>query len=162
MAIAAPAAVAGTVTVTVPVIHSVAPAAAPITGFVTIWGFSINPSAIVLSLAAVSLIYMLWQGQRDRGRNSFDVWDLIMDTLPNGRRASGIKFAYQIAFILSSWVIVDNEIKGTLTEAIFGLYLGTWCASLIAKVVFDKQEPIKLPGAGDHRDGDSPDGGTKC
>ena len=130
----------------VPEIHKIA----PITGFTTIWGITINPSVIVLALVACGVIYMLWQGQRDNGKNSFDVWDLIMDRLPDGtRRASGIKYAYQMAFLLSSWVVVDNEIKSTLTEGIFGLYLGTWCASLIAKVVFDKSDPIKFPTAGD-------------
>lgn len=146
----APIAKAGTVTLTVPV----APAP-PISGFVTIWGITINPSVIVLTVAAAALIYLLWQGQRDEGKNTFDLWDLIMDTTATGRRASGIKFAYQAAFMLTSWVIVDQEIKGTLTESVFGLYLGTWCASLIAKVVFDKQEPPKLPGAGH-------DGAEKC
>lgn len=133
-----------TVTQITPEIHKVA----PISGFTTIMGISVNPMVIVLAIALAGIIYMLWKGQRDGGKNSFDVWDLFMDTLPDKtRRASGIKSTYQAAFVISSWVIVDQEIKGTLNDAVFGLYLGTWCASLIAKVVFDKQDPPALAGS---------------
>ena len=119
----------------------------PVTGFTTIGGITVNPSVIMLSLAIATVIFILWKGQREGGRNSFDIWDLVMDTLPDGtRRASGIKCAFQGGFILSSWVIIDQEIKSTLNEAVYGLYLATWCASLIAKVVFDKKDPPSLPG----------------
>jgi len=62
------------------------------------------------------------------------------------RRASGIKITFQICFFVSTWVIVDRELKGTLDAALFGVYSATWAASLIAKVIFDqKQMPtIKL------------------
>src|SRR6478736_68607 len=94
-----------------------------------------------------TVVYFLWKGQRDQGKNSFDVWDLVMDTLPDKtRRASGIKTTYEISFLLSSWVIVDREIKGTLDSGIFGLYLSVWCASLIAKVIFDKPNPPAQDG----------------
>ncbi len=113
----------------------------PITGFVKVFGVTINPMVIALGIVLCAVLYMLWKAQRDKGRNSFDVFDLFMDTLPNGtRRASGIKSTYQTSFILSSWVIVDQEIKGVLTGELFIAYLGTWCASLIAKVVFDKPD----------------------
>jgi hypothetical protein len=45
-------------------------------------------------------------------------------------------------------VIVDQEIKGTMTEGVFLAYLGVWCASLIAKVVFDKKDMPALPARG--------------
>lgn len=130
-----------TVTQITPEIHKIP----PITGFTTIWGITLNPMALILIALLCIAAFILWQAQRSHGKNTFDIWDLVMDTLPDGtRRASGIKSAFQTAFVLSSWVIVDQEIKGTLNDAVFGLYLGTWCASLIAKVVFDKQDPPKL------------------
>ncbi len=132
-----------TLTTVVPEIHKVP----PISGFVTIFGITINPMVIVLGVVLGTVLYVLWRGQRAHGRNTFDAWDLVMDTLPDGtRRASGIKCTYQTSFILSSWVVVDQEIKATLNDAIFGLYLGTWCASLIAKVVFDKNVAPTIPG----------------
>ena len=127
----------------------------PITGFVKVFGVSVNPSVAVFSVIVCAFLYVLWRGQRAAGRNTFDFYDLVMDTLPDGsRRASGIKMAYQAGFLISSWVVVDNQIKGALTEGIFGLYLGTWCASLIAKVVFDKQDPPKFPGVRGNDDAD--------
>lgn len=127
-----------------------AAAAAPIaSGYLTIMGITVYPMFVVLVLALATFGYFLWQGQRSNGRNTFDAWDLIMDTLPDGtRRASGIKTTYQTAFIISSWVIIDQELKGVLTATVFGLYLATWCASLITKVVFDgKSAPtFNLPG----------------
>lgn len=126
-----------------PEIHT----AAPVSGFVTLWGVTINPSVIVLTTLLTGVLYMLWKAQRDQGRNSFDVFDLLMDRMPDGtRKTSVIKTAFALAFGFSSWVIIDQEIKGVLNDAIFGLYLGTWCASLIAKVVYDKQDPPALPG----------------
>lgn len=132
-----------TITQIVPEIHKTE----AVSGFVTVWGMTINPMAMVLIGLICMAAYALWNAQRSQGRNTFDIWDLVMDTLPDKtRRTSGIKSTYQAAFLLSSWVIVDQEIKGVLSDAVFGLYLGTWCASLIAKVVFDAQKPLALPG----------------
>jgi hypothetical protein len=146
MAAPTPATVTQTVNQITPEIHTIE----PISGYITIMGISIYPMFVVLALALATFGYFLWRGQRDSGRNTFDAWDLIMDTLPDGkRRASGIKTTYQTAFIISSWVVIDKELKGTLDASIFGLYLATWCASLITKVVFDgKNAPtFNLPGS---------------
>lgn len=138
-----PSAVTQTINQITPEIHKLE----PISGFVKVFGVTINPMVIVLGFVICSVLYMLWKAQRDKGRNSFDVFDLFMDTLPDGtRRASGIKSTYQTSFIISSWVIIDQEIKGILSDSVFGLFLATWCASLIAKVVFDKSAPPAFPG----------------
>jgi hypothetical protein len=135
-----PAATATVTATTTPEIHSTA----PINGFTTIWGITINPSVIVLGIVLVTFLYLIWQGNK---KNSFNIWDLFQDIKCDGTRvASGIKCAYQVSFLLSSWVIIDQEIKGSLSEGVFLAYLGTWCLSLIAKVVFDKQDPPKIPG----------------
>lgn len=114
-----------------------------ISGFTTIWGVTINPSAIVIAVLVVAIVaFLAWA----HWRRHFSVFDLITDRMPDGSaRASGIKFTFLVAFILSSWVIFDQEIKKTLTEGMFGLYLATWCASLIAKVVFDKKDMPDMP-----------------
>lgn len=129
-----------TLTAVTPEIHKVA----PITGFTTLWGVTINPMVIALLIVALVMIYIVYQGTR---HNHFNPWDLVQDVKADGSRvASGIKTTYQAAFLLSSYVIIDQEVKNSLTEGIFIAYLGTWCASLIAKVVFDKDGPIKIPG----------------
>lgn len=133
-----------TLTAVTPEVHKVP----PVTGFTSVWGIEVNPMALVLIALVCLAAYILWKAQRSNGKNTFDVWDLVMDTKPDKTRtASGIKSAFQSAFVLSSWVIVDQEIKGTLTEGLFMAYLGTWCLSLIAKVVFEKTDPPKLPGS---------------
>ena len=119
-------------------------------GFVTLKAMgvalTVNPMVIVLFIAIGLFGFMLWKGQRDGGKNTFDVWDLFMDTLPDPadpkqtiRRASGIKVSFQSSFLITSWVIIDREIKGTLDASLFGVYCAVWCASLIAKVVFDQK-----------------------
>lgn len=116
---------------------------------------TMNPMAVVLVMILGVFAFILWKGQRQEGQNTFDVFDLVMDRMEDGKRiASGIKVAFQAAFILSSWVVVDSQLKGTLTEGIFGLYLATWCASLIAKVVFDKKDAPEFPMARKLHDGE--------
>jgi aconitase B len=114
-----------------------------ISGFTTIWGVTINPSALAMGVLVLAIIaFLAWA----HWRRHFSVFDLITDRMPDGtQKASGIKFSFLSAFILSSWVIFDQEIKLKLAEGMFGLYLATWCASLIAKVVFDKKDMPDLP-----------------
>ncbi len=131
-----------------------APAAAtplpPVSGFTTIWGFTINPMVIVLTLAIVAVIVLLWRAQKERG-NDFDFWDLLMDVQADGsRKASVAKGAFMLTFALSSWVVVDQEIKGTLTDTIFSAYLLTWAGSLIASVIFKKTDMPELPHRENH------------
>lgn len=130
-----------TLTAITPEIHKVA----PITGFTTIWGITINPMVITLAIIAAIVGTLIYRGVK---ANHFNPYDLVQDIKADGSRvASGIKITYQAAFVISSWVVIDQEIKGTLNDAIFAGYLATWCASLIAKVVWDKQEPIRIPGS---------------
>lgn len=130
--------------------------AAPVTGFTTLWGVTINPSAAVLGAIALLLAFLLWRAQRDEDENSFDFWDLVMDDItptasqPNRRRkASVIKLSFLGAFLLSSWAVFDQEIKASpLLPTVFGIYMATWGVSLIAKVIFDKKDAptFSIPG----------------
>ena len=45
-------------------------------------------SVVVLGCIDVVAVYLLWRGQRDNGKNTFDAWDLIMDTLPDAFEAN--------------------------------------------------------------------------
>lgn len=123
------------------------PAAAPISGFTTILGVTINPMVIVLALVIGAAGILLWRAQRDTAADSFDAWDLVMEPGPDGvRKASVPRIAFMSAFVMSSWVIVDCQIKHTLTEGIFGAYLLAWVGPLAAKVIFNKSDPPALPG----------------
>ena len=149
----------------------VVPETHPISGFVQLWGMSINPSAILLACIVLVVIIVLWQAQRDRGANTFNVWDLIMDTLPptpalpyGGRKASVIKTCFMGAFLLSTWLLFDQEIKlSPLVPQIFTIYMATWGAALIAKQIWDQKGPpgFVLPQGGktpdNHREEDHHD-----
>jgi hypothetical protein len=103
--------------------------------------------AVVICVAVLFFIWFVHTGVK---KNNFNIWDLVQDVKAEGMRvASVIKSTFVSSFLVSTMVIIDQEFKNTLTEGMFGLYLGTWCASLIAKVVFDKSGPIAIPTAGD-------------
>lgn len=170
MATAAP--VASTVVVIPPgTATAVTPEVHPITGFVQIWGMSINPSAVLLAVIALFVLWALWKAQRDKGENTFNVWDLVMDTLPptaalphGGRKASVIKTCFMGAFLVSTWVVFDQDIKlSPQFSQAFTIYMATWGAALIAKQIWDQKGPpgFVLPQGGkmpdEHRNGDDHD-----
>lgn len=112
-----------------------------INGFTTIMGITINPMVIVLALAVAAIIVLFWRAQRSSD-NPFDVMDLVMED----GKASRTAVAFLLAFGGTSWVIVDQEIKGILTPEIFGAYLLAWVGPLTAKVIFNKSEPPRSEG----------------
>ncbi len=115
------------------------PLPAPINGFTTLWGVTINPSVIVLLFALVAIALLVWRAQRSA--EPFDLRDLVM---VNGKLDIA-RSAFLAAFVISSWVIIDSQIKARLTEGLFGLYLGTWAVALIAAVIYGAKEMPKLP-----------------
>lgn len=125
---------------------AVVPPTPLISGFTTIWGVTINPSVLMLLLSFAVIAWTVWRAQRSE--YPFDLRDLVMI---NGKLDIA-RSAFFVAFVLSSWVIVDQEIKGRLTELIYGAYLGTWAISLIAVVIYGAKEMPKLPNLG-RRDG---------
>lgn len=89
----------------------------------------------ILAIGAVLIAVSFWRAHSRPGFD-FNAFDLIME---NGR-VSKISLAYMLVLLVSTWVIVDMEMKGKLTEGMFGMWLGAWVAPLIAKVVFNKSE----------------------
>jgi hypothetical protein len=121
-----------------------APLPPPVSGFTTVWGVTINPSLIVLSVAILGLIWLVYLAQKSS--KPFDVRDLIMED----GKLSPTKSAFMAAFLMTSWVIVDLEIKARLTDTLFGGYLLAWVGPLTAKVIFNKSDvsiPAKKEGA---------------
>ncbi len=150
-----PAATATVTATTAPA--AISPVIPPINGFTTIWGVTINPSVIALVSAGLLIAFFLWRAQRSRDQNSFDFSDLIMDDIvptperpKRTRKASVIKLLFLMSFGLSSWVLIDQEIKlSPLLVAVYTVYMATWCVALIAKVIFDKKDvpSFNIPGA---------------
>lgn len=89
--------------------------------------------------AVIVLVIVAWRAQRSPSIQ-FNILDLITE----GGQISKIAFVFMVAFIVSTWVIVDQQINEKLTEGTFGLWLASWVGPLVVKVVFNKNE---MPGS---------------
>lgn len=94
-----------------------------------------DPMLVILAVGFIIIGVSVWHVQR-RADLSFDLLDLLVE---NGR-VSKIAIAFMLVLIVSTWVIVDQQISGNLTEGIFGMWLAAWVTPLVAKVVFQKTE----------------------
>lgn len=79
--------------------------------------------------------FSLWRAHISKTA-PFDFFDLLTE---NGR-ISKIAVAFMTVLGVSTWVIIDLQIKAHLTEGIFGMWLGAWVTPLVAKVVFSKAD----------------------
>lgn len=103
-----------------------------------------------LALGFALLLVSFWRAHRSR-EFQFSAFDLVME---NGR-VSKIALAFMVAFSVSTWVIIDMELKGKLTPEIFGMYLAAWVAPLVTKVVFQKNEMPSLGAMSETKDAKS-------
>jgi len=96
---------------------------------------TIDPMLIVLCSISIVIGYSIWRAHK-RADIVFDFFDLIM---VNGK-VDKIAVAFMLVLGVSTWVIIDQQIKGRLSGEMFGLWLTAWVAPLVAKVVFGKNE----------------------
>lgn len=90
----------------------------------------------VLAIGILLIIVSVWSAHKSHSV-IFNVFDLLIE---NGH-VSKIAVAFMLVLLVSTWVIVDLQIKDKLTEGMFGLWLTAWVTPLVAKVVFAKTEP---------------------
>ncbi len=90
---------------------------------------------LILATGFVVMLLTFWRAHTRAGI-SFNAFDLVLE---NGR-VSKIALAFMLVLGVSTWVIVDQQITGKLTEGMFGLWLTAWVIPLVAKVVFNKSE----------------------
>lgn len=100
-----------------------------------------NRDDLMLAVLGVWFLCILLSFLRAHRNHSikFDAFDLVME---NGR-VSKIALAFMLVLCVSSWVIVDQQIKGKLTETMFGLWLTAWVTPLVTKVVWNKGTPAE-------------------
>jgi hypothetical protein len=96
---------------------------------------SLDPMIMVLTVASLCIVISFWRAHRNQAF-TFDAFDLVME---NGK-VSKIAVAFMLVLGVTTWVIIDQQIAGKLTEGMFGLYGGMWVMPLVAKVVFAKTE----------------------
>ncbi len=90
----------------------------------------------VLAIFILIIGVSVWNAHKSKTM-VFNAFDLLME---NGR-VSKIAVAFMLVLLVSTWVIVDQQISGKLTEGLFGLWLTAWVTPLVAKVVFAKIDP---------------------
>ena len=96
----------------------------------------IDAMQVILAVVVLAIAVSVWNAHKSHS-TIFNAFDLLME---NGR-VSKIAVAFMLVLVVSTWVIVDQQISGKLTEGMFGLWLTAWVTPLVAKVVFAKAEP---------------------
>jgi len=91
---------------------------------------------IVLAGAALFVLLSFWRAHRTPGFD-FNAFDLVME---NGK-VSKIAFTFMTAFAVTTWILIDLQLKGKMTEGYLTTYGAMWVASLVARVVFNKTDP---------------------
>jgi len=95
----------------------------------------IDPMLTALVVIFVIVGLSFWRAQK-RADFAFDLFDLIME----GGKVSKTAVAFMMVLCVTTWVIIDQQIKGTLSAEVFGLYGGMWVLPLVARVIFNKTD----------------------
>lgn len=95
----------------------------------------IDPMLTALCVVFIVIGLSFWRAQK-RADFAFDLFDLIME----GGKVSKTAVAFMMVLCVTTWVIIDQQIKGALSSEMFGLYGGMWVLPLVARVIFDKRE----------------------
>lgn len=90
---------------------------------------------LFLGIAFIAVLVSFRRAQKDPNF-AFNAFDMIME---DGKIAP-LQVVFMIVFAVSTWVIIDLQIKDKLTEGLFGLWLGAWATPLVAKIVFKKND----------------------
>lgn len=90
---------------------------------------------VVLAASACLMLLTFCIAHRNN-KITFDALDLIM---VDGK-VDRIATVFMTAFAVSTWVIVDMQIKSKLDAGTFGLWLGAWVGPLVAKMVFGRND----------------------
>jgi hypothetical protein len=96
-----------------------------------------KPDWMLIILGAVALLVVLsfWRAH-NKPEFNFNAFDLVME---NGR-VSKIAVTFMSAFAVTTWILVDLELKDKMTEGYLMTYGTMWVTSLVLKVVFNKNE----------------------
>lgn len=89
----------------------------------------------ILLIGAGLVAWSFWHAQR-KPDFDFDAFDLVME---NGK-VSKIAVTFMVAFAVTTWILIDLQLKGKMTEGYLTVYGGMWVAALVARVVFNKTD----------------------
>lgn len=90
---------------------------------------------LVLAVMAAIVVTSFWHAHKNPQFN-FNAFDLIM---VDGK-IDKISFAFMLVLAVTTWLMLDLQIKGRMSEGYLTTYGAMWVAPLVAKVVFGKSE----------------------
>ena len=95
---------------------------------------SISQAAFIIAvLGIIWSVYRLHQIPD----NQFNVIDLLME----GGRVSKVSCIVMGAFFMHSWIMMDLQVHGKMTEGYLTIYGATWVAPLLARLWMTKGAP---------------------
>lgn len=101
-----------------------------------IYGYTISWMQLFLGLSLIAILVSFWRAHHSQNFE-FNAFDLLME---NGR-VSKIAVAFMGVLAVTTWVVIDLQITGKMTEGYLTTYGAMWVTPLVAKVVFNKQDP---------------------
>lgn len=102
--------------------------------------FDFDGMHLLLGIVMAVIAFSFWRKHRNT-TDDFSLFDLVME---NGK-ASKQAFCLMVSFGVMTWVMIDLEIKGKMTEMYMAGYGAIWVAPLIARVIYGKTDPPALP-----------------
>lgn len=91
---------------------------------------------LLLAIAFLLIAISFWRAHK-KPDFDFNAFDLVMT---NGK-VDKISFAFMLVLGVTTWVIIDLQINGKLTEGYITTYGTLWVIPLVAKVLFNKGAP---------------------
>lgn len=88
-----------------------------------------NITDAVLGIFMLLITWSFYLAQKDPNI-SFNLFDLIME---NGR-VSRIGFAFIVALLVTSWVLIRVARDGKMTDLLYAAYGAMWVAPIVAKL----------------------------
>lgn len=92
----------------------------------------------ILAVSAVVVLVSFWRAHRNN-KIQFNAMDLIM---VDGK-VDKIALTFMLVFLVTTWIMIDLQIKGRMTEGYMTTYGAMWVLPLVAKVLFNKTD---MPG----------------
>lgn len=92
--------------------------------------------ALILALACFHLYRIILRQHRMEG-NHFDALDFLRG--PDGKPSKAALVMY-VALGTTTWIVVYQTFKSTLTDIMFGAYSAMWVAPTVASLIFNPQQ----------------------
>lgn len=104
----------------------------------------INWAVVALAFIGIAIAYSFFKAHRDPTFVQFNVFDLII----HQGRLDKIAVVFMAVFIVTTWIMVDLQISGKMTEGYLTAYGTMWVVPLTAKVVFgaNSSQGMAVPG----------------